>query len=166
MSNNITIELCSEDRARIDQLTLAIVSLGGLIEKHIPAPPSITSALSPDEEEIIKKALAHSAREPAQRTKPERATTTPPTAEAPTAPDSAPVAEEKTTEPAYTMQDLRGKVITLTGAREGEAAKTAEARKEKVKAIIRKYGANVPDIPVEKYPAVMQELNALEGDKK
>lgn len=52
MSNRITIELCQEDRERLDLLTSTLIALGGELTKHSPATLNIDlKPVTPAEEE-------------------------------------------------------------------------------------------------------------------
>ena len=136
--NNITIELCAEDRARIDNLTAALLKIADAI-----AEPSVTYAL-----------------EEAPKTEP----TPEPVAEAPKAeptpeqveePTPAPVAEPEKAQPEkeVTVAELQAKVVQLVNA-----GKKSEAR-----LVVLSYAMNVGSIPADKRAEVLEKLNALEG---
>lgn len=138
--NNITIELCAEDRARIDNLTAALLKIADAI-----AEPSVTYAL----EEAPKT-------EPTPEPVP--AATTPktePTPEPVEEPTPAPVAEPEKAQPEkeVTVAELQAKVVQLVNA-----GKKSEAR-----LVVLSYAMNVGSIPADKRAEVLEKLNALEG---
>ena len=136
MTNLITIELCAEDRARLDRLTAALekrtTQVDELYGKEMPS----RTASEPAEEK------------PAETTQPEQEPT--PEAEPATKPSNEPTKE---TAPQVTIEDIRGKVLELTGA----------GKKDEVRAIIHQYATKVPDIPENKRAEVLEKLTKLEG---
>jgi len=146
--NKITIELCTEDRARIDALFQELVNVRRLLAGAETEAPK---AEAPKAE--APKAEAPKAAEPV---KPAEA----PKAEAPkqAAPEPAPAAPAPKTEaapeaPEVTVAELQAKVVELVNA--GKKAETRE--------IILKYAQNVGSIPAEKRAEVLGLLNGLEG---
>lgn len=138
--NNITIELCAEDRARIDNLTAALEKFHDVV----------TIKLTPEQTQR-KADLAEQAGE---TLKPE------PVAEAPKAePTPEPVAEapeeEPTAEPVkeVTVEELKAKVLQLASA----------GKKESARAVVLCYAMNVGSIPADKRAEVLEKLNELEG---
>ncbi len=154
MSNHITIELCAEDRKRIDEL----IAFAGLIvaemKSRAPIPvtmdlarPTTVLKVNPFElserdkeqlaavEEAYKKAVDHPVDEVSPHELPE------------------PVAEPE--QPKYTKADVLAKVQQL--------AAPNSPHREQAKAIVKSYGAKVSDIPEDKYDEVMAKLAALEG---
>lgn len=134
MSNHITIELCAEDRARIDRLTKAQEYNSKLIEAVLPhlteggAKPVTTL----EAQEAPTESPAEPAAEPVATAEPD------------------PVEEAK---PAPTTQKLQQKVIALVN----------KGKKADVSAIVKSYAATVSGIPEEKRAECMERLNALEG---
>lgn len=141
--NNITIELCAEDRARIDNLTAALEKF------HDVA----TIKLTPEQ----TQRMADLAEQAGETLKPE------PVAEAPKAEPTpepvAPKAEEPKAEPTaepvkeVTVEELRAKIMQLNGA----------GKKDAVRDIVLSYAPNVGSIPADKRAEVLKKLNALEG---
>lgn len=138
--NNITIELCAEDRARIDNLTAALEKFHDVV----------TIKLTPEQ----TQRMADLAVQAGETLKPE------PVAEAPKAePTPEPVAEapktEPTTEPVkeVKVEDVRAKIMQLNGA----------GKKDAVRDIVLSYAPNVGSIPADKRAEVLKKLNALEG---
>ena len=166
MSNTITIELCAEDRARLDKLTAALEkrSCDGcvnsalawaeqIVKGQVPAPEKATE---PDE---VQKALAETLAKAegtveAPKNAPEEAEVSTPT----TAPqnEEEPKKEEPTEpQPTKTVDraELRAKVIELS----------AKGFKEQVKEIVRAYAQTVTDVPEDKITECYGRLEALEG---
>lgn len=146
MSNHITIELCAEDRARIDRLAAALEALQ---PQTIHADDPIQKALA---EQVAKseKTPKQSPVETAGGAKTETPATPQPEAETTATEDPAPVAEEK---PAPTTAELQQKVIALVN----------KGKKAEVAAIVKSYAATVSGIPEDKRVECMDKLNALEG---
>ena len=138
--NNITIELCAEDRARIDNL---IVELAGL--RHTLSSGNVTAVLpEPQEAETPEQPLPPVEEPKAEAPQPEEPKTEAPKQEAP---KPAPAARE------VTVAELQAKVVELVNA-----GKKTEARE-----IISKYSPNVSGIPEDKRAEVLALLNGLEG---
>lgn len=146
MSNLITIELCAEDRARIDRLATALEALQ---PPTIHMDDPVQKALA---EQVAKstKAPTESPVEPAGEAKVETPATPQPEPEAAAVAEPAPVAEAK---PVPTTAELQQKVIALVN----------NGKKADVAAIIKSYAATVSGIPEDKRAEVLDKLNALEG---
>lgn len=146
MSNTITIELCAEDRARLDKI------IEGL--EKTPRCDKCAKTVA----EIVSGA-PQAATEPQEPTKEEPEAETHPTEEAPEneaqAPESDATAEK--VEPSVTLELIQQKVVQL-------AAAGAE-KKAKVREIINTYGTKVSDLKEqpEKWDEVWEKLTALEG---
>ena len=68
MSNCITIELCQEDRERLDLLTSTLIALGGELKKNEPV--TMTQDLkivTPAEEHPVDAVVPHADPEPAEK---------------------------------------------------------------------------------------------------
>jgi hypothetical protein len=145
MSNHITIELCAEDRARIDRLAAALEALQ---PQTIHVDDPIQKALA---EQVAKseKTPKQSPVESAGEAKTETPATPQPEAETTAVEEPAPVAEEK---PAPTTAELQQKVIALVN----------KGKKAEVAAIVKSYAATVSGIPEDKRAECMDKLNALE----
>lgn len=135
MSNNITIELCAEDRQRIDEL-IAFVGLIASERKsepnHVEFRPDGTVTVS-YEEPPVDAVAPHG--EPERVAEPE------------------PAVEPEL--PRYSKPDVLAKVQKL--------AAPNSPHREQAKAIVKSYGAKVSDIPEDKYDEVMAKLAELEG---
>lgn len=145
MANNITIEICAEDRARLDKLNSLLEKITSTAYYEIPDPQETTTA--PQE-------APKGTREAA---KPETLTTTPQTEEKPT--DAAETKEEAQAKPSVTLEQIQQKVVQL-------AAGFGGSKKAQVRAIINAYGAKVSDLKEkpEKWDEVWEKLTALESE--
>lgn len=150
MSNHITIELCAEDRARIDRLTKAL-------ETRVAQAEQILADIAEDQKsdavlEALKTQVAptESPAEPAGAAEAETPATPQPEAEQAATAEPAPAAEAK---PAPTTQELQQKVIALVN----------KGKKADVSAIVKSYAATVSGIPEDKRAECLDKLIALEG---
>lgn len=147
MANNITIELCAEDRQRIDKLTAALIANGGAVEALLKqlTPPTVHVSGMDDIARMAAAAVSpeigsQNAKEPTQ-------------AETPKAKENpAPKKDAPPWEP-LTVADIRAKVIDLSSKGKGDEAK----------AIVKSYAPSIPALPKESFGEVMAKLNALEG---
>lgn len=137
MSNTITIELCKEDRLRLDELVcFAGLIVSELKSKHVEAP-----AAEPQEAQEAPKLEVVKNDHPVDAV--------PPHAE-PEAP--APVEEPR---PAVTLDQIRQKVTALL----------ADATKKvAVRDIVKAYAPNVTGLSncADKWPEIWDKLTALE----
>ena len=138
MSNRITIELCAEDRQRIDEL----IGFAGWIVSEMKSKPNCVE-FAPDgtitvkhEEHPVDAVEPHGDPEPV-----------------------ATISEVEKVEPAekvykVTKEDIMAKVQAL--------AAPNNPKREQVKAIVKSYGTKISDIPEDKYDEVMAKLAELE----
>lgn len=155
MGNTITIELCAEDRARLDRLAEAlerkacdkcVTAAIGYVEaarEQTTKPDPIQEALA---ETIAKAEAPKNATEEAQAETP---TTTPPAEEEPTVAEKA----EPTAAKKVDRAELKAKVIQLC----------AKGLKEQTRDIVRAYAQTVTDVPEDKIAECYAKLEALEG---
>lgn len=143
MSNRITIELCAEDRARIDRLTAALEARVTQVEK-------IMADMDEDPKPVIIMGAQEAPTEAAGAAEAETPATPQPEAEPAATAEPDPVAEAK---PAPTTQELQQMVIALVN----------KGKKADVSAIVKSYAATVSGIPEDKRAECMERLNALEG---
>lgn len=145
--NNITIELCAEDRARLDRIA-------ELLEKQTAEPAKCSCTCKtesiPEQMSIDVDALTpttESSQEPADAPTEATPTTAPAEAEMPT--------EEK--KPTVTLEQIQQKVMQLATANGG-------ANKAAVREIISTYGSKVSDLKEQpdKWDEVWTKLTALE----
>ena len=146
MSNHITIELCAEDRARLDRLAEAL-------EKSCKV-PTVTQTFDP-----MQKALADAldraskaTESHAETTEEQTPTITPQTDEEPTREETEPTAPIQT----VTRAELGAKVREMM----------TKGFKEQTKEIVKLYAPTVPGVPDDKVAECYAKLVALEGDKK
>ena len=135
MTNIITIEICAEDRARLDKLTAALEAVRTpiIVEETIAEPEDYaTLETSPEMTQKADEA------DGAQTTQPESET---------------PKEAEKPAAPAVTLEDLRSKYMGLS----------ATPKRDEARAIIKSYAERISDIEEDKRAEVLAKLNALEG---
>jgi hypothetical protein len=150
----LTIELCAEDRARIDRLTEALESR---VKQEEPCHINIQKPLNDDINKMLKKALHMDSAE-TPKNAPEAPeildhSTLDPFPETPTAKAEANEAAEKEAEPTVTMEMLTHKALTLSAA----------GKKDEVKNVIHVYAPKVTALPEDKWAEVYKKLCALEG---
>ena len=133
--NNIIIELCAEDRARLDNI---IEALKGLAAGATEAPAK---------KEAAKKAPAAKKETPAAAAEPEA-----PAAE-PEAKPEVPWTEPEAPAEVVTIAELQSKVVQLVGAGKKDAARE----------IVTSYAKSVSEIPEDKRAEVLRRLKELEG---
>ena len=133
--NIITIELCAEDRARLDRLASALEAARTpvIIEETIAEPEDYA-------------ALETAPEMPQKATDPEGVETTPTETE-------TPKAAEKPAVPAVSEEDIRSKYMDLA----------ATKKREQARAILKSYAENISHIPEDKRAEVLEKLSALEG---
>ena len=152
MSNYITIELCAEDRARLDKYNQLIeaqitstLSLIDVINERIPA--RVTAHIDDD---LTKKlqAVVDRAKTPTESVDAPTLTTTPTKEETPTK------VEETEPTPVKTISrtELGAKVRELM----------TKGLREQVKAVIQSYAPTVPGVPGDKLNECYEKLVALE----
>lgn len=147
MSNTITIELCAEDRARLDKI----------IEGLEKTPRCDKCAKTVAE---VVATLPQAITEPQEPTKEEPRAETHPVEEVPENEAQEPESDapaEKVEEPTVTLEQIQQKVVQLAAA--------GADKKAKVREVISAYGTKVSDLKgqPEKWDEVWQKLTALEG---
>lgn len=153
--NNITLEFCAEDRARIDRLIAAMErktrdkcvadALAAMSGTAAPA-DHVHAALAA----TLEKAKAAGA------TEAQTLTTTPESKEQPaTAADACEAKPQEPPTPTVTLEDIRKQVIKLTTA----------GKKAEIRTVVSEYSANIKvgDIPADKYAEVLDKLKKLEA---
>lgn len=159
--NNITIELCAEDRARLDKLTDALEARVAQV-RYCITNGLLTIDEAPDEvNEALKQVLADAeeasakaAKKPQDEAEAPNPTENPTEAlnEAQAEPAKATQAEEPK-KPTVTMQMLTNKAITLSAA----------GKKDQVRDVVHQYAKTVTSLPADKWDEVWEKLNELEG---
>ena len=148
MSNIITIELCQEDRARLDRLAEAL-------EKRVVQETPLTLEGSDKLQQKLAETLAK-ASEPVEAPKnaPGAAEASTPTT---TSPEEETPKEDKPAQPAtektVNQKDVRAKYVELA----------ASGKKEDARAILLSYATAISAIPDDKCQEVYDKLIALEG---
>lgn len=159
MSNTITIELCTEDRARVDRLIAAlerkacdkcvsdVVNVLNVNQQHPAEPDPVQKALA---ETLDKATKAQESPEnsPGEAEAP-TLPTTPEAEEKPKAKENAQPATEKTVD----QKDIRALYVKLS----------ASGKKKEAQAIILPYATAITAIPDDKCSEVYEKLIALEG---
>ena len=163
MSNNITIELCAEDRARLDRLYQVIEAQINvtqyLLDYGIPTMPrkevEVTDPIKKALAEVIEGAkpsleeVAEAVNSTQDEPKEETPTTTTAEEEKPTDEACEPPAPVRT----VTRAELSTKVRELM----------TKGHKEQVKEIVKCYATTVPGVPDDKVTECYDRLVALEG---
>lgn len=153
MNNKIIIELCAEDRARLDRLTEAL-ERKAREEEHDPNQLTIDDAQRALAETMAKaSAPKEKPTEAAEEAKPSPASIDHPVDETAPWEDPAPAVEEK---PTITQEQLQQRVTQMAAANNG-------ALKTKVREIVQAYAKKVSDVPEDKRAEVWDKLTALEG---
>ena len=130
---NLTIELCADDRARLDKI---LEALTGLQQPNCHSCVETAVGMTKSLAELAEKAAAQEqVNEPEPTEEPE-------------------LAEEPIEEPKYTQADILALVQRL-------AAPTSKKR-EQAKAIVKEYAVKVSAIPADKYDEVMGKLIELD----
>ena len=137
MSATITIELCAEDRARLDHIN---VNLTELILR-------VMGSQKIDMGEVLRRAAPELAGKPA-----EQHPVTEPFEELPKA-EPVPFKQPKPEPPQYKPEDIQQKVVALS----------ASGKKAEVREIVKSYAEKVSAIPADKFGEVMARLAGLEG---
>lgn len=137
MSATITIELCAEDRARLDHIN---VNLTELILR-------VMGSQKIDMGEVLRKAAPELAGKLA-----EQHPVTEPFEELPKA-EPVPFEQPMPETPQYKPEDIQQKVVALS----------ASGKKAEVREIVKSYAEKVSAIPADKFGEVMARLAGLEG---
>lgn len=139
--NKIVIELCAEDRARLDNILEALKEgAKSSIEKAGESMKAMAESV---------KQLADTATE-VEKIEPKAAEPVEPKE----TPKEEPKAEPAQTDaPEVTAAELQSKVVNLVRS----------GKKDEARAIVMEYAENVSAIPAEKRAEVLERLNALEG---
>lgn len=148
--NKITIELCAEDRARLDKLTAAL-ELAAALEK-ISVQAVTAEPAEPDE---VQQALTEVLVKAETATAP---TEEPAKVETPTAEETPTEAPKIDDAPKVTLDQIQQKVVQLCAAENG-------AKKAQVRTIITAYAPTVSALEKQpdKWDEVWEKLTALEG---
>lgn len=166
MSNTITIELCSEDRARLDRLAEALErkTCDGCVNNALAWAEKVmrgelVATIKADEVDDVQKALAETLakandaveapKNTVETAETSTLTTTPPKEEKPKEEEPTP----PPTENKVTREELKAKVINLC----------AKGLKAETRDIVKEYAETVRDVPEDKLTECYERLNKLEG---
>lgn len=133
--NVLTIELCAEDRARLDKILEALTQAKPDCTRCAQNVVDYVTAVTGVDENGKKAEPEHPVADPF--------------------PEPAPVEEapKKPEAPAVKMEDVQQKVVALSAA----------GHKEEVRTIVTAYAPRVSGIPEDKLAEVMEKLVKLEG---
>ena len=155
--NTITIELCAEDRARLDKLTAAMERRA--CDSCVATALQIMGEKRPDP---VQQALAETLARAEGQAEPQNSATEAAETETPTTTpevkEEATAAEDSSDAPSVTLDQIQQKVISI--------AATNNSKKAKVREIINAYGSKVSDLKdrPEKWGEVWGKLTALESE--
>jgi hypothetical protein len=138
---NVTVELCKEDRQRLDE----VIGFLGLIACELKSHPGVHLPA----DFIVPGALTATA--PQSTEKPEPVETEHPVEEVTAPAEPEPVAEPE--QPKVTLDDIQALVLKLAAPNSGKRAE--------VRAIVKEYAERVSLIPADKFAEVMDKLTAL-----
>lgn len=145
--NTITIELCAEDRARLDRLTAALEARASAPTTEAPAKtqPKATPTEAPSK--------------PTEQPEAPAPQVTPTQTEEPKKEEPAAPWEETTAAPSVTLEQIQQKVMQL-------ATMAGGTKKPKAREIINAYGSKVSDLKEhpDKWDEVWEKLTALEQE--
>ena len=160
--NNITIELCAEDRARLDRTYAALMRLVDLVTLQT------NNTELDDLRDKLAEAIKQNDPAQAQKNAPEEAQAETPINTQPqqkviTAAEFDALPEEDLpwgdapAAPTVTREQIQQKVVQLSVAANG-------AKKAKVREVVNLYAKNVSGIPEDKFAEVWEKLTALEQE--
>lgn len=154
--NNITIELCAEDRARLDAIVARLDALATqtqfLIEKKFdnnPAKEESADDIRKALEDAINGVKLDASKTAQNDTEEPTPITTPKTEETPKEEEPTPTVAAKT----VSRAELGAKVREMM----------TKGFKEETKAIVKDYAPTVPGVPDDKVTECYERLVALEG---
>ena len=168
MSNHITLELCAEDRARLDRLAEALERrncdscVQAALKAHNDLAAMLQQPAEPDPiQQKFAEVLARGDRKPATETPAEA----PQEAEEATEPETPATTQEADESPAETPQASEAApTATVDDIRQKYVALVASGKKDDARDIIKSYNVTkISDIPTDKCAEVLAKLNGLEG---
>jgi hypothetical protein len=148
-SINIIVNLCDDDRARLDNIIDLLAQLvdGKTATKKDDIAEMCANVLKKSEDSV------EPAKNAQEEPKPSDHPTLDPFPETPTAKAEASEAPVEKAKPAVTMAMLTNKALTLS----------ASGKKDQVKEIVHAYAPKVTALPEDKWVEVYEKLTALEG---
>jgi uncharacterized protein YkwD len=153
--NNITLEFCAEDRARIDRL-IAAMERKACDKCVADALAAMSGTAAPADHVHAALAATLEKAKAAGATEAQTLTTTPESKEQPaTTADACEAKPQEPPTPTVTLEDIRKQVIKLTTA----------GKKAEIRTVVSEYSANIKvgEIPADKYAEVLDKLKALEA---
>lgn len=153
MSTTITIELCAEDRARLDRLAEALERKA--CEKCVSTTLEVCGKSQPAEAPESASTPTEATETPLNEEEAEVVQTADPVAETPAEGEPTHSAEE--VKPTLTKDQLQQKITQLAAAKNG-------ALKAKVRGIVKAYAEKVSDLPEDKFAEIWDKLLALEAE--
>lgn len=155
--NKITIELCAEDRARLDKLNelleAQITLTSDILDKGLPTVKPTKS----DELTETLKAVVEEVKNPVEPPEISTPPVTPKAEEAPTPTEEAQPAPAEPAKPSVTLAQIQQKVVQLAAGYNG-------SKKAAVREVINAYAKKVSDLPEDKWDEVWSKLTALESE--
>jgi hypothetical protein len=154
MNNIITIELCAEDRARLDRLAEALERK--TCDRCVNADPDQLTI--DDVQQKLAETMAKASAKQEKETPAEAAENATEATEVAALPVTQPE-EETPAEPTVTLAQIQQKVVQLAAGFDG-------AKKAAVRAVINEYGAKVSDLKdhPDKWAEVWDKLTKLESE--
>lgn len=149
--NHITIELCAEDRKRLDDLAYGLGVVAGLLAQT----PKATEAKLADKRKA--ETTTEATTEPQEAKEEITQANTPAEPETPTAAENAAPWEPAEAKPAATLEQIQQKVVQL-------AAGFGGTKKAAVREIVNAYAKKVSDLPADKWDEVWEKLVQLESE--
>lgn len=159
--NHITIELCAEDRARLDRLAVALErkTCDSCVNSALAYKEGVLAEAEQKLAETLAKTSAptETPKNAPEATKTATPPVTQPEEKAPTEAENTATSEEN--KPAVTLEQIQQKVVQL-------AAGNGGAKKARAREIINAYGAKVSDLKdmPDKWAEVWGKLTALESE--
>jgi hypothetical protein len=152
---NLTVELCAEDRARLDKI-IDLLGKPGTITAPVVTEDPLRTKL---EQAVasVKPTVAEPAETPQDAPSASEHPTLDPFPEVPAEAEEPSEAVVEEPKPVVTIEMLKGKVIKL-------AAKAD--LKERVRELVQAYATKVTEIPEDKWAEVYEKLNELDGETK
>jgi hypothetical protein len=156
MNNIITIELCAEDRARLDRLAEALERK--TCDRCVSAALEYKDAVQDEVQQKLAETMAKASAKQEKETPVETAENATEATEAAALPVTQPE-EEMPAEPTVTLAQIQQKVVQLAAGFDG-------AKKAAVRAVINEYGAKVSDLKdhPDKWAEVWDKLTKLESE--
>ena len=135
---NLTVELCAEDRARMDNILGTLTAIYQVVNTGTQPAPATEA----------KYVILHEGPAPTAEVKPAALPEVP---EDTMEPAPSPVVDK----PAVSLFDIQSMAQTMLAP--------GSTKRNEVRQIIKSYAPKLSDIPADKYAEVMEKLTALKG---